>query len=584
MTFEQISTSPSKYIVLDVETNGLRSKEHDLLSLSLFKPDDGKTYDRFLPLDLNDAVCTTEINGIRDSDLKGTRHLSQSDVDLLFKEFELDRRTILHYGNLDPKFVRNYFTRHRLNGFEQMHFFNFKQLICSTRYSDGSLTKDNLCNFFGIEGVSNVHSGANDCRLEWELFKKIDGRYLLARIVQHGHHLGMWRLSILNPDYILPVSYLSTYANLSRSIKRPYICCETEEVFHLVIEGDCIRRFPSNFSGMTIEHLINTMLDVSNANNVEFLTENSAKNQFLGYMPSSSVIIPMAFNDDGTVAALRDKDDELAQDLNATTNQIRKGLFPLVKFIRESIFHNKPITSQELIVDESLGILALCDLSSEEAILEIKTSSGNLQQYAEQLYYEASGRIAYLLSMEWGHEQLALVIRRVNTFPGLKPDRRRDRALKSLEAALSGKSIHVVEYTSSTSPVLVRCQECNHEWIEKCEHIRRGSCICPKCHPEQIGKRRTRRSSKEETQQEKRKLTPEQALFRRASRYAEKVLARSNGSLQIDVSAYAGARDTVSVHCIVCDYRWTTRADHLLTRCYCPKCAKTARRTKRRLP
>lgn len=59
MGLPNISTSPADYVVLDVETNGLKSKEDDLLSISIYKPDDGRTYDRFLPLDLNRDVCTT---------------------------------------------------------------------------------------------------------------------------------------------------------------------------------------------------------------------------------------------------------------------------------------------------------------------------------------------------------------------------------------------------------------------------------------------------------------------------------------------------------------------------------------------
>ena len=54
----------NKYVVLDVETNGLSSEKHDLLSISIYKPDDNKIYNRFLPLDLNLEIFTTEINGI----------------------------------------------------------------------------------------------------------------------------------------------------------------------------------------------------------------------------------------------------------------------------------------------------------------------------------------------------------------------------------------------------------------------------------------------------------------------------------------------------------------------------------------
>lgn len=98
---ERMSVSPGDYVVLDVETNGLRSKEHDLLSISVYKPDDGKEYDRFLPLDLNDSVETTEINGITGGDLRGKKPLTQEEVDWLFDEFDIANRTVLHYGGLD---------------------------------------------------------------------------------------------------------------------------------------------------------------------------------------------------------------------------------------------------------------------------------------------------------------------------------------------------------------------------------------------------------------------------------------------------------------------------------------------------
>lgn len=570
-----ISASPSDYVVLDVETNGLKSKEDDLLSISLFKPDDGRRYDRFLPLDLNRNVYTTDINGITKRDLNGKEHLTQAEVDDILQTFELDRRTILHYGSLDFRFVRDYFARHKLSGFERMRFYNFKQQICSSGYSDGSLTKDNLCTFFGIEGVSEVHNGMRDCLLEWELFKKLDGRYLLVRIVLDSFpERGMWRLAVLNPGYILPVSYLQTYKNLSRIVERPYICCDAEEVFSLEIEGGDIKRFPTNFSGIVVENLINTMTEATEADNKRFLVDNSRKNEFLGYMPSYISYVPMTFKDDGTVVATRERDKDCERELNAMIEQARSQLGPLVKFIKDEVFHEAQITSQELVVNDDLGILALCDLSSDKAILEIKTYSCEPERCAEQLFYEANGRETYLLGMEWNDDNIPsvkLVIKRVKTYPGEKPNVRRDKAIQSLSDTLEKEKIEIVFYEDSHSPVKVRCKECGSEWEETYPRIRSGKCVCPKCHPDRV-RARSGRSSVDASRPVRQRLTPKQALSKRAQGFAEKVSDRSGGVLAVDISSYVGSRESVRVRCMKCGHTWRLRTDHLLGRVYCPSC------------
>ncbi|WP_291289005.1 exonuclease domain-containing protein [Enorma sp.] len=582
MGLPNISTSPFDYVVLDVETNGIKSKKCDLLSISLLKPDDGREYERFLPLDLNCDVYTTDINGIRKRDLKGKKHLVQREIDEMFEAFELDRRTILHFGSLDPRFVRDYFARHGLDGFDRMRFFNFKRLICSTGYSDGSLTKDNLCDFFGIKGVEDVHSGLRDCHLEWELFKKLDGRYLLARIVPCGQYFGMWRLAALNPGYILPVSYLSTYANLSRIIERPYIRCDAEEVYRLEIKGEDIKRFPTNFSGMIVENLLDTMIGAFKADNMAFLQENSAKNELLGYMPSYIRFTPMSLNGDGTVTAAHKEDEKCERELNAMVEQARAQLTPLVEFIRDKVFHGAPVTSQELVVNDELGILALCDLSTEDTVLEIKTSRCEPERYAEQLYYEARGRASYLLGMEWGLDGktlgAALTLKRVRTYPGEKPNKKRDRATAAIVAALDAKGLDLVEYVKSTEPIRVRCRECGTEWGETYARVKSGKCSCPTCHPT-FGPRRgrPRKGEVREPAAKPSRMTPEEALRRRAERYAAKVETRSKGVLVVDQSSYTGARDNVRVACRVCGQAMEYRADHLLERCYCRNCGSGCR-------
>ena len=57
--------------------------------------------------------------------------------------------------------------------------------------------------------------------------------------------------------------------------------------------------------------------------------------------------------------------------------------------------------SQELVVDYENNILALCDLSTDKTILEIKTNNADALAYKEQFFYEAKGRAIYHLKMEW---------------------------------------------------------------------------------------------------------------------------------------------------------------------------------------
>ena len=187
-----------KYVVLDVETNGLSSIHDDLLSVSIYKPDDNKILNRFLPLELATSVYTTYINGITKKMLKDAKPFSQEEIDNIIEEFELDKRTILTYGNLDERFIKNYLKRKKLKGYERMKFYNFKHDIISSSFA-GNVTKDNLCRIYGIDNVKEVHSGENDCLLEWQLFKKMNGNKLL--VTDNN-------VFELNENYIIPASYL----------------------------------------------------------------------------------------------------------------------------------------------------------------------------------------------------------------------------------------------------------------------------------------------------------------------------------------------------------------------------------------
>lgn len=133
------SVDPSQYVVLDVETNGLKASEDDLLSISVYKPDDGRTFNRFLPLEKQSFINQSafEKNGITESDLEGKKPLSQQEVNDLIRDFELEERTILCYGGgpgrskqgFDDRFLRQYFSDHGLMGIDGMKFFNFKTMV-----------------------------------------------------------------------------------------------------------------------------------------------------------------------------------------------------------------------------------------------------------------------------------------------------------------------------------------------------------------------------------------------------------------------------------------------------------------------
>ena len=125
MVKDKCNVDPSKYVVLDVETNGRSSIKDDLLSISIYKPDTGETFKRFLPLELNPEVVTTQYNGIETKDLMGLVPLSQEEVDRIIRVFDLKNRTILTYGSIDEKFIVKYFLRHDLQGIDFFSFYNF---------------------------------------------------------------------------------------------------------------------------------------------------------------------------------------------------------------------------------------------------------------------------------------------------------------------------------------------------------------------------------------------------------------------------------------------------------------------------
>lgn len=488
----RINTDPTKYVVLDVETNGLRSKEDDLLSISFYKPDDDKLYNRYLPLELSNEVNpdASRINGIKKEDLIDKAPLTQYEFDRIIKEFELERRIILIYAGrmFDKSFLREYLRRHSICGFEKLQFYNFKQQIISSSYSGGNVTKDNLCKMFNIENVTAVHSGINDCKLEWELFKKLDGEYYL--ITSGGEYDNVFRM---NSDYIIPVSFLHSHPKIKKITGTlPNINCQYELRKTIFIDGAGISRFDTNINGMLIENVINSMLNVQKEDSHAFLLENKKKLQFVGKIPSPYHVIPVHLNMNGTVTVFNERDKNHESEANNTVSLLKERLKPLVKYIQHSIFNDMPIKSQELVIDPQHNILACCDLSSQDTILEIKTTSWHPEYYKEQLYYESRGRRIFFANLLWSSpvglsdnraSRLCFQIYEVQTH---QEDKTVSPVLSNPVAMLlrdkaRKNNIQIISYINSALPIGLRCNVCGREWSSTFTEIMKDHFSCSVC-------------------------------------------------------------------------------------------------------
>lgn len=549
---------PENYVVLDVETNGLSSLRDDLLSISIYQPDTQRMYNRFLPLELNRDVYTTHINGIAKKDLKKATPLTQEEINQLISDFDLHKRTILTYGSIDEKFIRNYFKRKGLSGFDQLKFFNFKRNIISSRFSDGSISKDNLCRLFGIENVQDLHSGVNDCLLEWKLFEKLNGNKLLITYN---------KVFELNDDYIVPASYLANYPNFKYHTQNlPKFKCSAKIVKRFTVTGQAIKKFPTNFNGLTIEHLINTMLGAERIDSSAFLVQNKSKLKYIGKLPSPYDEIYMSFNADGTVSAVEEKDKKLATELNTFILLLKKEITPLVNFIKKSIFHNQHILSQELVIHKDKNVLALCDLSSEDAVLEIKTYGIlNFDTVGNQLFYESNGRECYILQIEWSLKKMSFVISKVEfEIDNSIPINSLESRIANFLSRIENEKVDVVEYIDSYSKVTLRCQVCGNTFSKSYNAMLKRS-QCPHCNPKST---QVNSSQKNKTIS----VSPEEKKAARAASFFERVKDNSDGT--VSALTYNGARDKLTARCNICGYQWDIRADHLLIRAYCPKCRK----------
>jgi Zn finger protein HypA/HybF involved in hydrogenase expression/DNA polymerase III epsilon subunit-like protein len=544
-----------KYVVLDVETNGLKSKECDLLSISIFRPDTNQTYNRFLPLSLQRNVLTTEHNGITKDMLYGKEPLSQDEVDQLISSFDLENRTILTYGGLDARFIKAYFLRNKLRGIEHFHFYNFKRDIASTGFTYGTVSKDNLCKMVGIKNVKTVHSGLNDCVLEWELFKAMDG---------HKWLITNSEVFEFNDNYIIPAGLLVNCRNFRHikpdlPIPKPNIV--EEKIFSF--DGEDIKRFENNISGISVEHLLDAMLKTKNVDSYNFLLENKKKLRYIGMIPNPYVTIPVALVADGTMLATRKEDVKLVEDINRSSLMLKERIGPFISYLREEVFHGKQILSQELVINRDDNVLALCDFSNEDAAIELKTFYADGYSYdrgLHQLYYEANGRDAYFLVIDWNNElrrkagSINFILRKV-TFELLTAEEAKVRT----PSPLSDKNLQVVKYTNSKLPVTIHCKKCGHDFVAPGSRYRTKKC--PYCHPKTVSVKIPNPVSK---------VTMDHDF--KFQRYASKVERITNGN--VVVLAFNGSSNPATLKCKNCGHVWARRASSVIQRFHCPNCGK----------
>lgn len=149
------------------------------------------------------------------------------------------------------------------------------------------------------------------------------------------------------------------------------------------------------------------MLNVQKQDNFSFFAKNKSLLTHLLTLPSSIKEIPVIPMGNGEFMPVHPEDEKEVEEVNDVTSSIMAELPSTVKFIKEEIFHSSPILSQELSISKDKKVFALCDLSNDKSVLEIKTYDvrelfdSNLlnDRVCQQLYYEANGRNAYVLSM-----------------------------------------------------------------------------------------------------------------------------------------------------------------------------------------
>ena len=114
--------------------------------------------------------------------------------------------------------------------------------------------------------------------------------------------------------------------------------------------------------------------------------------------------------DEGTFGTYDAEYEAYVNDVNNVTKAISIQMDSTISFIKEHIFKTGVVKSQELVVSNDRRFLALCDLSNDSSVVEIKTFSSIIkdvygthidQNVSRQLYYESNGRKPYVLEVSF---------------------------------------------------------------------------------------------------------------------------------------------------------------------------------------
>ena len=98
-------------------------------------------------------------------------------------------------------------------------------------------------------------------------------------------------------------------------------------------------------------------------------------------MESKVYKIPIFF-EDGIIKTFSESDKKIIDEVNENNKILKnhENFTNLINYIVNDIFKKEKLLSQELVINEKDSVLALCDLSSKNCVLEIKTSSPILDE------------------------------------------------------------------------------------------------------------------------------------------------------------------------------------------------------------